>query len=152
MNKQFELTRGQLIKFLKETDATLFDDQPKGFNNTLRWHAGHLLVATEGFMFGFPKKSTNLSLSYIELFGMGTRPSNWKHEIPSLEKLIEQLEDQAERVRELPEQFFSKDLPFTFPVGNVETFRDLFGFMLYHEADHLGQMKAMKRILMSRTE
>ncbi|MBM7662997.1 putative damage-inducible protein DinB [Bacillus mesophilus] len=145
--KQFKITRGQVVKFVKELNRDFFDVQPEGFNNTIHWHVGHVLLSAENFMFGFPKKSTNLPLYYTELFGMGTKPSDWQGEIPTLEELIQQLEDQSSRIQDLPMSFYEEKLPFNFPVGDIKTFGELFGFMLYHEAEHLGQMKAMKRII-----
>jgi hypothetical protein len=144
--KQFELTRGMLLNFLKSLDEQTADVQPKGFNNTIHWHIGHVLVSAESFMFGYPKLSSNLPAAYNELFKMGSKPSDWEGTVPTVDELIHKLEDQASRIKSLPEEFFAKSLPLKFPFGNIETFSDLFAFMLYHEADHLGQMKAMKRI------
>lgn len=147
MQKQFEMTRGSVMKLVKDLNVHTADIQPEGFNNTLHWHVGHILLAAENFMFGFPKKSNNLPLSYMDLFGMGSKPSNWPDEVPSIVVLTQQLEEQSSRVRQLPPEFFEEKLPFKFPFGNNETFGDLFGFMLYHEATHLGQMQAMKRLI-----
>jgi uncharacterized damage-inducible protein DinB len=147
MSKQFELTRGSLMKFVKELDEQTADIQPKGFNNHIRWHIGHLLLSGEGFLFGFPKRSTNIPISYSEMFGMGTKPSNWVEGVPALTVLIEQLENQTERIRNLDSSFFEEKLPFKFPFGDSKTYGDIFAFMLYHEAVHIGQIKAMKRVI-----
>ena len=50
--KQFEITRGALLTFMETLDDKTADTQPKGFNNTIRWHIGHVLTAAEVFMFG----------------------------------------------------------------------------------------------------
>ncbi len=50
--KQFEITRGALLKFMETLDDKTADTQPEGFNNTIRWHIGHVLTAAEVFMFG----------------------------------------------------------------------------------------------------
>ncbi|MFZ3588837.1 DinB family protein [Bacillus sp. DJP31] len=147
MSKQFEITRGSLMKFVKEVNDRTADEQLQGFNNTIRWHVGHVLSAGESFLFGFPKSSTHLPISYKEYFGGGSSPSKWTDEAPTLTLLIEQLEQQTKRIRELSPAFFEESIPFKFPFGNLETYGELMGFMLYHEADHLGQMKAMKRII-----
>ena len=55
--KQFEITRGALLTFMETLDDKTADTQPKGFNNTIRWHIGHVLTAAEVFMFG--KNSNN---------------------------------------------------------------------------------------------
>ncbi|MGV3466337.1 MAG: DinB family protein [Heyndrickxia sp.] len=145
--KQFQITRTMLLNFLKKADEKVVDVQPEGFNNTLHWHIGHVLVSAESFMFGYPKMSTNLPNTYNELFAMGTNPSDWKDDVPSLQQLIQDLENQSSRIQALSDDFFAKELPFNFPYGNMKTFGDLFAFMNYHEADHLGQMKAMNKIV-----
>ncbi|MCP8970826.1 DinB family protein [Ectobacillus ponti] len=147
MSKQFDLVRGGLLKFLGEVTEETANKQPQGFNNNILWHAGHVLVAGEKFMFGYPEKTQHLPLEYGKLFSPGTKPADWSGDVPALSELKAQLEAQAARIRELPEDLFAQKLPFQFPFGNLETFGDLYGLMIVHEADHAGQMKAMKRIL-----
>ena len=65
--------------------------RPEGFNNTIRWHIGHVLTATEVFMFG--KEFKQLPTEYPGMFGYGSRPSKWKTEGPSLEVLTTQLKN-----------------------------------------------------------
>ena len=67
-----------------------------------------------------------------------------ENRIPSLEVLTTQLKEQAKRINEMPAAFENK-LPE--PALGLETVGELYGMMLYHEADHIGQMKAMERII-----
>lgn len=151
MLKQFQLTRDFLLHFVKNLDESMIDSKPNGFNNNLRWNIGHVLLTGEKFLFGYPKKSTFVPESYAPLFEMGTSPDGWQEqEVPSLTVLIDQLEAQTARIRELSPEFFEQELPFNFPYFNLKTYHDLFAFMMYHEADHLGQMKAMKRIIQAK--
>ena len=83
--KQFEITRGALLKFMETLDDKTADKQPDGFNNTIRWHIGHVLSAAETFMFG--REFKQLPTEYPGMFGYGSRPSKWKTEGPSLEVL-----------------------------------------------------------------
>lgn len=147
MPKQIELPRSMFMKFVKNLDEKIVDVQPEGFNNNIRWHIGHVLTTSEQMMFGYPERSTNLPLTYKALFTMGSRPADWGTEIPKLEELISHLESQTSRIREIPDEFFSQKLPFQFPIETIQTFGDMFEFMLFHEANHLGQMQAMKRIV-----
>ncbi|MEG7844121.1 DinB family protein [Bacillus mobilis] len=141
--KQFEITRGALLKFMETLDDKTVDTQPEGFNNTIRWHIGHVLTAAEVFMFG--KEFKQLPTEYPGMFGYGSRPSKWKTEGPSLEVLAAQLKEQAKRINEIPAEVFENKLPE--PFLGLETVGELYGMMLYHEADHIGQMKAMERIV-----
>ena len=47
--KQFEITRGALLKFMETLDDKIADTRPEGFNNTIRWHIGHVLTAKRSF-------------------------------------------------------------------------------------------------------
>lgn len=58
---------------------------------------------------------------------------------------MSQLQEQAQRINGIPEESFEKKL--SEPFLGLGTVGELYGMMLYHEADHIGQMKAMKRII-----
>lgn len=147
MSKQFDLARNGLLGFVNKLDEKIVDIQPDHFNNTLRWHTGHVLVTTESLLFGFPKQSENIPEAYHALFATGTKPADWEVEAPSLTDLVKYLEEQHERVNGLSDAFFAETLPYTLPFGNFKTYDDIFAMILQHEAEHLGQMKAMHRIV-----
>lgn len=147
MSKQFLITRNMLMNFAKSVNEETALVQPKGFNNNIHWHIGHVLVSAENFMFGYPQKSSNIPAQYASYFSMGTSPSTWDDQVPSVQELLGCLKDQVERIEGISEDFLKQNLPFKFPVDGIETFSDLYALMLYHEADHLGQMKAMKKVI-----
>ncbi|MGM7721350.1 DinB family protein [Metabacillus sp. Hm71] len=143
--RQFERSREYLIKILEPVSPEHIDVQPGGFNNTIHWHAGHVLTITEQTMFGFPQLSTHLPVNYVELFGNGTKPADWKGEIPPIEQLIVQLKDQITRIKEIPAERL--DLVFEKPIIGCQTYGELAGFTVIHEATHIGQIQAMKRVI-----
>lgn len=147
MKKVFALTRGQLIDFVAGLDEKIVDVQLKGLNNTIHWHIGHVLVVAESFLFGFPKQSQNIPANYHELFGYGSKPSDWTGDIPSVETLLSQLKEQQARINEIPEHCFGAKLPFAFPIGQLETLGEVYELMVMHEGTHLGEMKVMKKII-----
>src|SRR3954471_3773993 len=105
--KNMELTRSFFIKNVEAIEEGLVEVQPEGFNNTIHWHVGHVLTVAEQFMFGFPKKSTNLPANYMELFATGTKPADWNGEVPSIQELAEQLKEQLQRIKEIPGEGFT---------------------------------------------
>src|SRR5699024_1530271 len=131
----------------KELDESVVDSKPTGFNNTIRWQIGHVLVTTEAFLFGYPKQSENLPKAYDELFKGGSTPDQWSDKGPSLQELIRHLEKQYNRIGELSNEFLAQKIPFTLPFGNFRTYQDLYFLSLHHEAMHLGQCQAMKRMI-----
>ncbi|GAB3061741.1 DinB family protein [Virgibacillus ainsalahensis] len=147
MSTQFEYTRNTFLDFAGNLDEKTADNQARYFNNTIRWHVGHVLVTAESLLFGYPKQSTNFPKEYEALFGTGTRPADWSIEPPALPELIKLLEEQKRRVQELSDDFFTQDLPYTLPFGNFKTYGDIFNMILQHENEHLGKMKAMKQVV-----
>ncbi|MFF2448789.1 DinB family protein [Neobacillus sp. NPDC058068] len=143
--KSFELTRNYFLKNVASLDEGLVDVQPEGFNNTIHWHIGHALTVTEQFMFGFPKKSTNLPANYMGLFATGTKPAEWNGDVPSVQELSTQLKEQLSRIKEIHVESFSEKLKT--PFLGQETFGELANFAVFHESLHLGQIQAMKRVI-----
>ncbi|MDR7240353.1 DinB family protein [Neobacillus drentensis] len=143
--KHYELARERFIKGVAELEEGFADVQPEGFNNTIHWHVGHVLTVAEQFMFGFPKKSTQLPANYLELFASGTSPAAWQGEVPSVQQLIVQLQEQATRIKEIPAESFNQRLKT--PFLGQETFGELTNFAIFHESIHLGQIQAMKRVI-----
>ncbi|XJZ27566.1 DinB family protein [Bacillota bacterium Lsc_1132] len=143
--KQFTLTRTNFIKRVESLNKDVVDIQPQGFNNTIHWMIGHVLTVAEQFMFRYPKKSANLPENYIQLFGNGTKPADWSEDVPSVEVLIEQLKDQLNRIKEIPAERYSVVLEK--PFLGFETVGELANMAVFHEANHLGQIQAMARMI-----
>ncbi len=121
--------------------------QPGGFNNTIRWLTGHVYsVAEKFFLFQSPEHPKVIPDYYPELFGMGTRPSEWNREAPTLSELKQQLTFQKERIEALPAALWAEQAPFHFAQRELYTYGDMFGMALYHEANHLGHMQSIKRL------
>lgn len=140
-----ELTRSFFIKNVVAIDEGIVDIQPKGFNNNIHWHVGHVLTTTESLVFGFPKNTSDLSANYMELFARGTKPADWKGDVPSVSVLVSQLKDQLNRMKEIPVESLSVKLKE--PFLGQETYGELVNFALFHESLHLGHIQAMKRVI-----
>lgn len=143
--KQYELTRRSFFKTIEAIAAEQASVQPEGFNNNIHWNIGHVLTVTEQFMMGFPKKSSHLPANYIELFGNGTRPSEWTGDVPSVDVLRDQMKAQLGRIKEVPVSMLEEKLKK--PFLGLETFGELANMALFHEAYHLGQIHAMKKLV-----
>lgn len=143
--KQFEMTREYFIKIVGSVSKNQTDVQPDGFNNTIHWHTGHVLTVTELAMFGFPHATTYLPANYMELFGNGTKPADWTGNVPTMDELMVQLKDQLARLQQIPAEQLNNILET--PFLGCKTFGELAGITLMHEAAHMGQIQAMKRII-----
>lgn len=143
--KQFEMTREYFIKNVESVSKEQTDVQPDGFNNTIHWQAGHVLTITEQTMFGFPHETTHLPMNYMEFFGNGTKPDDWTRNIPAMDQLIVQLKGQLTRLKQIPTEQLNQDLDT--PFLGCTTVGELAGLTLMHEATHMGQIQAMKRMI-----
>lgn len=142
LKKEFEFVRLRLFKSIEETAAEVLDFQPEGFNNTIHWHIGHILTITENFLLAHDKQ---IPERYNQLFGGGTKPSEWQGDVPSVETLLSQLKDQLKRIQEIPDERFQEKLPE--PKLGASTFGELVSFSAYHESFHYGQIHTMKRLI-----
>jgi hypothetical protein len=143
--KPFEMTRSRFLKRVQDLNPEIVDIQPKGFNNNIHWQVGHVLTIAEQFFFGYPTKSTNLPANYKEFFGGGTKPQDWTQGVPSFSVLIKQLEEQFERINKIPPGQFTEKLEK--PFLGCDTFGELAGFGIFHEALHLGQIQTLARLI-----
>lgn len=140
IKKEFDIIRTRLHARLAEIPEKIADIQPEGFNNNIRWNIGHLLLVTENFL--FPEEG-NLPATYKELFAPRTKPSDWNGEVPTIAALVQQLEEQYNRMKAIPNEKFNEKLAE--PVLGNETVGELAVFGCFHESYHLGQIMAMKR-------
>jgi len=136
-----ELTSSFFIKNVEAIEESLANIQPAGFNNTIKWHIGHVLTTNESLLFGFPKKSSHLPVNYMELFARGTKPADWQGDVPSVSVLSSQLKEQVKRMKEIPVESLNVKLKEAF-LGQ-EMFGELVNFALFHENLHLGHIQAM---------
>ncbi|WP_409295336.1 DinB family protein [Peribacillus sp. SCS-26] len=145
--KQLNKIRDWTIK----TAESLADDtaniQPEGFNNTIKWHLGHIITETEYFLFELAGHTGRIPPEYNGFFGPGTRPSEWREEGPLLGDLAEVLKSQLERMNQIKPENLEEQL--LEPQHDFKTLADSAAFSSLHEALHLGQVKAMKRVVMS---
>lgn len=144
-----KVLRQLLIGTLQEIPEDRFDVQPAGFNNTIRWNAGHIAYWMDKYTalsFGLPSA---IPPRYEALFASGTKPADWTETPPSKEELAEQLAAQLTRISELAPGMLDAELQTPFVMGpfRFETSGELFNFALMHEAIHLGvitsQLKAI---------
>ena len=163
---EFEIARQSLWKDLEQTSGDIYDIQPKGFNNTIHWQLGHILTTAENFLFGqnvqvpashneifgfgFHKQFhenpvKQLPASYNELFGFGSKPSNWSGDVPTVDTLVEQLKNQLNRIKKLPDEIFEIKLPE--PIMGKETYGELASMTAFHESNHIAQIHIMKKLI-----
>ncbi|MFJ7752409.1 DinB family protein [Peribacillus muralis] len=144
VQNQLTMMRKNLLKEIEGVTPEHMDIQPEGFNNTLHWHLGHVLTAAEKFLLD---SSSTLPANYGKLFGYGSKPADWTGDVPSVDTLTQQLQEQLGRLLEIPEERLTEKAAQ--PFMGMETIGEFINFVVLHEANHIGQIHAMKLIIQS---
>ncbi|GAA0437668.1 bacillithiol transferase BstA [Lentibacillus halophilus] len=145
MHKLFDSAHNNLVSEIQNADEASLDIQPEGFGNNIHWHAGHVLTINEMLLFGFPDQSSHLPDNYNDLFGNGSSPADWPENVPSVKELTNQLQDQLERMKQIPESQFNNKLDK--PILGAETFGELAAVAMTHESNHTGRINAIKKAI-----
>ncbi|MCC3376078.1 DinB family protein [Cohnella sp. REN36] len=137
--------RQLVIGQLQAVPEEQYDIRPAGWNNTVRWHAGHLVHWMDtAFSLAFGRTPIAPD-SYTAFFATGTKPAEWKGEPPTKEELIERLSAQLQRIEEIQDKELDAALGEPVEMGPLrfETAGTLYNFMLMHEAMHLGKITSL---------
>jgi len=138
-----DLVRQNTLKFAESLDPSLLDTVPPGFNNSIRWNLGHILLVQENLTIGLAGLPSGLPESYREFFGNGTKPADWTDTPPSPETLLAQLKEQPARLRAVLAGRLGQQT--VKPFHGLERVGDLISFSLYHEGMHQGAVKALQK-------
>lgn len=147
--KLFKYSRTSTLILLNGIDEKIWNIQPEGYPNNIRWNAGHVYVTAEDFLKDADKDYKVTRPDWDQLFLDGTRPSEWGDDVPSKEEIIAALEEQENRI----EEYFKAKLQ-----NAASNIRDVNGtlldtvdaslqFVTWHEGIHLGVTKSLKDAL-----
>ncbi len=136
---------------LKRLDEAQWDMQPPGFNNTIRWNAGHNFVIVETFLAPEIEGYEIVHPEWVPLFEDGTRPADWGDdvEIPTSDEIRSALREQVNR---LSDQLGDRDVKLSKPlvigdnVLEIETLEGMIQFLSWHEGTHAGIINALSKI------
>jgi len=143
--------RQMLLQQVQAIPEELFDIQPSGFNNTVRWNIGHVVYWMDKYsplIFNSPPVIPD---TYETLFDSGTKPLDWTFAPPSKDAMVEMLTAQLSRLSELTPEMLSEKLSTPFALGpfHFNTSGELLNFILIHEAFHLGTISSQLKVLSS---
>lgn len=127
----------------------LYDVQPPQFNNTIRWHVGHMLLTLNYFVSMAVPFEFKVPESYVGLFNTGTKPSEWSTTPPTKDELIQYFSGQLESLAGISSSALEQPLKKPIDMGKMhfETAGELFNFALIHEAMHLGNISSMLKVI-----
>ncbi|WP_078429437.1 DinB family protein [Alkalihalobacterium alkalinitrilicum] len=141
----FTFARSANLQVLQAAKEHQLDAIPEGFNNSIRWNAGHVLVIAENVLSHSDHYEPVLPSLYKTLFDMGTSPSGWTEEPPSVVEIVEMSKKQLEAVQKLSQNYgdttFSK--PFVLFGTSFDNVSDAVGFISFHEGLHFTAIKSL---------
>ncbi|MED4204923.1 DinB family protein [Neobacillus mesonae] len=144
--EHMKMWRNWTVEFLRTIPEEIADKIPNGHNNSIRWNAGHFLVGWDHTMFQAVNEKRHLPLSYHLMFPSGSKPENWTEQPPSMDTLINLLEEQPNLIEQACIGHLDDPLEKSF-LG-MRTLGDMVVFHMNHENLHMGIIKSMKQILL----
>ncbi|OLO26251.1 hypothetical protein BTR23_23680 [Alkalihalophilus pseudofirmus] len=139
----FTFARSANLQVLQAAKEHQLDAIPEGFNNSIRWNAGHVLVIAENVLSHSEHYEPVLPSLYKTLFDMGTSPSEWTEEPPSVTEIVEMSKKQLEAISKLNRDYgditFSK--PFVLFGSTFDNVSDAVSFLSFHEGLHFTTKK-----------
>lgn len=145
---QILFLRNVTLFTVKDLTAEEADLIPEGFNNNILWNLGHLCYSQEKFAFHFAGESMETPQEFAQLFAMGTKPSDWTTQPPTLAELVQLLTDQPNRIRARLTDRLDEVVPnpFTIPGLTLNTIGQLLSFNMYHEGIHVQTIRMLKKL------
>lgn len=134
---------------VKRVDDSKWDIQPKGFNNNIRWHAGHVFVTLEVFVQEHITTYEPVNPDWVPLFLEGTSPNDWEGEVPSGEVILQALRAQLGWIIPILEENLDKKAKEPLVIGDnimsIDTVDGIVQFLSWHEGNHTGMLDAMSK-------
>ena len=143
--KMFAYSRTATLIALSNMDHALWDVQPPGYPNTIRWNAGHVYITAEDFLHKADHQYVIKHPEWIDLFIDGTRPSAWEGSVPTIDAITEALQEQEERIQhklgnKLQQPASEEHRIRTLDLDTVDA---ALQFVTWHEGIHLGIIKSL---------
>ncbi|OEH94049.1 DinB family protein [Bacillus solimangrovi] len=127
-----------MLNVLMKAREDQLDVIPEGFNNSIRWNAGHVLVITDAVLSLDNTYKSVVPESYKEYFMKGTSPREWEGEPPSVEEISEFITKQLKTIQEtfVGREDEELERPFELLGASFTKVKDILGFICFHTGMH----------------
>jgi len=141
------ITRSNILNLINDLSIEKLTKIPEGFNNNIFWNFGHVIVTQQLLVYKNSGLSCNVSDHLIQLFGKGSKPSNYnKGLLDELKLLLTELIKQTESDFEAG-VFKDYSVYQTSYNATLQTVEEAIRFNNIHESLHLGYMMSLKHVL-----
>ncbi len=135
---------------VKRVKETKWDFQPEGFNNNIRWQAGHIFVTMEKFVQqSFPSYEP-VHPEWMVLFDDGSSPALWEGAVPTGEELLAILREQLKWIIPFLEGKLDEKMAEPLVIGDdimtIDTVEGIVQFLAWHEGTHAGAIDALNKL------
>lgn len=144
--KQAKFIRSITLLTLRDLNEEKADEMLDGWNNTIRWHLGHILWEQDSLIYTSIGKDSPLQNTYKELFASGTKPAKWTIAPPTLIELKSELEEQPNRIEMELMNIFGEMATESVRFGKwieMNSIEEISMFTLIHEGMHIGSLKKL---------
>ena len=144
---QMNFTRVYTLGRLSQSGETEWDTQPRGYNNTIRWNAGHIFVTMEYFVNLVIDEYETVNPKWIPFFVTGTSPASWEGDVPSNEEILTALREQTARITKDVEGKLEEPIAEPIKIGlhTMTTVGAIVQFVVWHEGVHAGMINGLNR-------
>lgn len=142
------ITRNNVLGIIDKLTIAQLNAIPKGFNNNIIWHFGHLLATQQLLTYGLSGLDFLLSDNIIEEFRKGSKPEQQYSEddIEELKFIFVEVINQTEQdYKDGVFKTFS-DYPTSFGI-TLSSIDDAVSFNNVHEGLHMGLIMAMRKLV-----
>ncbi|TBL76110.1 DinB family protein [Paenibacillus thalictri] len=143
--RTFREVRTRTLALAESSPLEIVDIVPQGFNNSIRWNLGHILVAWDHGIFPKLGEEWRVPKSYHHTFPKGTRPSGWTTEPPAYSEILEKLRSQVDDI--IVASTGKLDDPIAKPFLRIKRLRGMFHFHNREEQHHLDCMLRIKQAI-----
>lgn len=142
--QQLDLVRKISLNELGGITEEQGDFIPEGFRNNIRWNLGHIYTFQNSILSNHVGVDLDTPKYYEDLFSPGTKPADWKGDVPTLTEIIEKLTLQPGQIKAALSG--KLDEPAIKPFIKQNNVGQILTFTFYHEGLHISTVKAFKAL------
>ena len=140
----------QLIRqTLEGLSDEVFFAVPQGFDNSIAWNLGHIIVTQQALHYRLSGRPTATTKEDTAMFKTGTSPAAWKDN-PDVDRLLALLGETGPKLKEdYAAGWFANFHPYTTSTGiKLQSIEDALAFNNFHEGLHLGTILALRNFVL----
>ena len=151
MKKQFEILKANrilILKTIEDLSLPQLNKVPEGFNNSIAWNIGHLVVVQQLLCYKLSGLEMKISNEMLEKYKKGSVPNSeiTQQELDALKTYFLSQVDTFKKDYN-NKVFTTYNSYLTSPNVSLDSIDDAIQFNNFHEGIHLGSILALKKLV-----